>query len=403
MGELGSEFKRPLLLCKWPGRLALYQAGESPPAEREPSEVSTPRGPGFGPVGSNGGNMKHLAVLAALLASPAAAQSFNIDVGMNLGPIAGLPDANYGAAAMQPGTWNAVMPSTAPSALVTLSGASLGATVRSDATSTFNVFPGVMPTGDDQKLMEDFHLTPNLNVASTWTFEGLTNAQYTVYTYASDPSLPALRTEIAVTGSTDPAQLVGAGWPGSHALGQTFTMHSVMVTDGTLTVVANAVGGQLETGVLNGFQLVIRDLVGIGMPYCMANVNSTGVAAEINATGSTDVAQNDVLLTCAQMPNFSFGFFLTSQMQGFVMNPGGSNGNLCLAGSIGRYIGPGQVQNSLAFGQISLALDLTQHPTPAGLVAVMPGETWNFSTWFREGGPVGPSSNFSNGYEILFQ
>ena len=346
--------------------------------------------------------MKHLAAITLLLTSPVAAQSFNIDVGMNLAPIAGIPNANYEAGAFQAGTWNGVMPSSAPTALVGLNGAPTSATVRSDATSTFNVFPSVMAPGDDQKLMEDFHLTPNLNMASPWTFEGVENAVYTVFTYASDPSLPGLETEIEVAGSISPAQIVGGGWPGSHGLGLTFASHEVTVTDGTLTVTASSVGGQLETGVINGFQLVSGESFGIGMPYCMANPNSTGAPAEISATGSTAVLQNDVTLACTQMTTLSFGFFLTSRTQGFVPNPAGSNGNLCLAGSIGRYVASGQIQNSGTMGQMSLQIDLTQHPTPSGLVAVQPGETWNFTTWFREGGPVGPSSNFSNGYEITF-
>lgn len=347
--------------------------------------------------------MKYPAVLALALTVPtAAAQSFNLDVGMNLAALAGIPDASYGAAASQPGVWDGVMPSFTAVALVDIDGTTPGVTVRSDATSTFNVFPGVMVPGSNQMLMEDFHLTPNLNTASTWTFEGLADAEYTLYTYASDPSLPLLQTEISVIGSSDPAQVVGAGWPGFHALGQTYSRHVVTVTDGTLTVVANAVGGQLETGVINGFQLVETGSAGIGTAYCMANPSSTGFPAQLNALGSTNVALNDVLLRCTEMPTNSFGFFLTSLTQGFVMNPAGSNGNLCLSGSIGRYVGPGQVQSSGSIGEISLAIDLTQHPTPNGLIAVQAGQTWNFTTWFREAGPVGPSNNFSNGYEISF-
>ncbi len=35
-----------------------------------------------------------------------------------------------------------------------------------------------------------------------------------------------------------------------------------------------------------------------------------------------------------------------STVGGFVASPNGSQGNLCLAGSIGRYVGAGQIQNS---------------------------------------------------------
>ncbi|MEM9381165.1 MAG: hypothetical protein AAGB93_14530, partial [Planctomycetota bacterium] len=88
--------------------------------------------------------------------------------------------------------------------------------------------------------------------------------------------------------------------------------------------------------------------------------------------------------------------------QGFVPNPGGSSGNLCLGGAIGRYVGPGQIQNSGGSGEISLTLDLTRHPTPSGLVSVQPGETWSFTAWFRDAGSSGATSNFGDGYAISF-
>ncbi len=140
----------------------------------------------------------------------------------------------------------------------------------------------------------------------------------------------------------------------------------------------------------------------LGTIYCAANVNSTGAAATMSAAGSAVAADNLITLTCSSMPTNSFAFMITGQTQGFVPNPGGSSGNLCLGGSIGRYVGPGQVQNSGGLGEVSLGLDLTQHPTPTGFVAVQPGETWNFSTWFRDSSPAGPTSNFSDGYSILF-
>ena len=140
----------------------------------------------------------------------------------------------------------------------------------------------------------------------------------------------------------------------------------------------------------------------VGTNYCTANANSTGVAAEMSAVGSDVAAANLVTMTCSSMPSNAFGFMITSMAQGFIMNPGGSSGNLCLGGTIGRYVGPGQIQNSGSMGEVSLVLDLNQQPTPTGFVAVQAGETWNFSTWFRDSGPAGPTSNFSDGYSILF-
>ena len=142
----------------------------------------------------------------------------------------------------------------------------------------------------------------------------------------------------------------------------------------------------------------------IGTTYCSPAVsNSTGNPGVLSASGSANAATNNVTLTAESMPFNAFGFFLTSMSQGFVANPGGSTGNLCLGGSIGRYVGPGQIQNSGSAGAISLSLDLTQMPTPTGFVAVQPGDTWNFTTWHRDMGAMGAAtSNFTDGVEITF-
>ncbi|QDV07931.1 hypothetical protein Poly30_34670 [Planctomycetes bacterium Poly30] len=136
--------------------------------------------------------------------------------------------------------------------------------------------------------------------------------------------------------------------------------------------------------------------------YCTANVNSTGTVATISVTGSGRVTDNDLLLTTSSVPTFSFGFFITSRFQGFVATPSGSAGNLCLAGSIGRYVGPGQTQNSGASGAFSLDLDLTRTPQPNGLVAITPGQTWHFQAWFRDAVGGLPTSNFTDGVRVVF-
>jgi hypothetical protein len=141
----------------------------------------------------------------------------------------------------------------------------------------------------------------------------------------------------------------------------------------------------------------------IGTNYCTGNPNSTGVVALMSASGSSSVASNNLVLRSSLMPMNSFGYFLTSQQQGSIPGPGGSAGVLCLTGAIGRYVGPGQVQNSGALGAISLQVNLTQHPTPTGFVMVQAGTTWNFTCWFRDSVGGSATSNFANGLEIGFQ
>jgi hypothetical protein len=136
-----------------------------------------------------------------------------------------------------------------------------------------------------------------------------------------------------------------------------------------------------------------------GLNYCGAVANSTGGAGTIGATGSDSVAANDLLLTAEQLPPHQFGYFLNSMTQGLAMNPGGSQGNLCLGGSIGRYTQ--SVFDSGASGTGSLALDLANTPTPGGLVAITAGETWSFQCWFRDFNPS-PTSNFTDAVSVTF-
>jgi hypothetical protein len=160
-------------------------------------------------------------------------------------------------------------------------------------------------------------------------------------------------------------------------------------------------GGNFSPRVWNGV-MCSSGPIAPGTNYCTANANSTGVAASMSASGSNSASANDLVLEANDLPINSFGFFLTSQTQGSVANPGGSQGNLCLGGAIGRYVGPGQIQNSGAGGQITLAIDNTQIPQPTGFVAVAAGETWNFQAWHRDAVGGSATSNFTDGYEITF-
>ncbi|MEM1447873.1 MAG: hypothetical protein AAF726_08500 [Planctomycetota bacterium] len=135
----------------------------------------------------------------------------------------------------------------------------------------------------------------------------------------------------------------------------------------------------------------------IGTNYCSANANSTGVPAEISARGTELVDSNDITLVATSLPANASAFFLNSLDQGFAANPGGSQGNLCLGGAVGRY--DAFVFNSGSAGEGSLTIDLTAIPTPTGLATAMAGDTWNFQTWYRDANPSA-TSNFSNGVSV---
>jgi hypothetical protein len=136
---------------------------------------------------------------------------------------------------------------------------------------------------------------------------------------------------------------------------------------------------------------------GIGTNYCDPAVNnSTGQPGITSATGSDLTFLNDVTLHATQLPTNQFGYFLTSQTSGFIANPGGSQGNLCLGGTMGRYAS--DVANSGSAGELTLKIDLTSMPPPVQS-AVQAGESWHFTCWHRD---VGQNSNFTNGLQIDF-
>lgn len=133
----------------------------------------------------------------------------------------------------------------------------------------------------------------------------------------------------------------------------------------------------------------------LGVPGCAAQPNSTGVAASTLAVGSDVRADNRVILGTSSLPIGQFGFYLASTTSGLVSGPGGSQGDLCLGGSIGSFNRAGEVQLSGSDGLFSLVLDLRDIPTPSGSVSATAGQTWNFQSWYRDRNP-GATSNFSS-------
>ncbi len=138
----------------------------------------------------------------------------------------------------------------------------------------------------------------------------------------------------------------------------------------------------------------------IGTSYCTpAVVNSSGDSAEILALGSELVADNDLLLVAKGMPTNKFGYFLAGLTQGFVPQPPGSQGNLCLGGQIARFAK--QIQSSGLSGAFTIQVDLTSIPT-APPHTVLAGETWNFQAWYRDKNP-GNTSNFTDAVSVVFK
>ncbi len=141
----------------------------------------------------------------------------------------------------------------------------------------------------------------------------------------------------------------------------------------------------------------------VGASYCSGVPNSTGEPGIITATGSTMASDNILTLAGSQLPTAQLAYFLASRTQGFVANPGGSMGNLCVLGHLVRLNGTGQYGLTTTGGWFSLRAPLDNLPEPPVLgTTVVAGDTWSFQLWHRDMVGGSSTSNFTNAVEVQF-
>jgi hypothetical protein len=175
------------------------------------------------------------------------------------------------------------------------------------------------------------------------------------------------------------------------------------------------VGGDGDTDMVVGTQhagVVWHEntsLDSAGSSYCgPAALNSIGASGRMLALGSNFAPLNNVQLHAVDLPPLVFGFFIASQTATPATPAAGSSGLICVGGQVGRFVGPGEVQNTGFYGgsqvpgAMSLRIDLTSIPTPLGFVAVAPGSTWNFQAWHRDSSAQGVTSNFTDAVSVTF-
>lgn len=133
---------------------------------------------------------------------------------------------------------------------------------------------------------------------------------------------------------------------------------------------------------------------------CAAELNSTGAAGQITATGTFLAGGLPLTLTGTSVPANQFGLLFTSRSPGDVFPVPNSQGRICLGGTIGRF--NSLVTNSGPAGVLSMAVDTNALPQGAGTVPALPGETWYFQMWFRDVNP-GVTSNFTNRVGVTFE
>ncbi|MCP3915327.1 MAG: hypothetical protein GY711_07210 [bacterium] len=140
--------------------------------------------------------------------------------------------------------------------------------------------------------------------------------------------------------------------------------------------------------------------VELGDIFCgPANLNSTGGRATIAAAGHPVASLSVLTLSASQMPAQQFGYFLAADDTTILPGAGGSQGVLCLAGTIARFATTPLTTG--ANGAFQLEVDLTALPTTPPQPALA-GETWNFQAWYRDSNPR-PTSNFTDAVAIEFQ
>lgn len=277
--------------------------------------------------------------------------------------------------------------------LTTVSGASIDSLLT-------NYSAAGLPVGIEVYTTPGTYAGNETNVAA-WTLVAMDDGNAigeaedtpTAITLAAPFSVPAGTTGIALVSVGD-----GHEYTNGTGANQSFTS-----ADGNLTIdlgTASNVpftGGIFSPRVWNG-RLCSAGPGSIGTNYCAAVPNTTGVAATISASGSATASDNDFTLTASDMPAMQFGIFLTSQTQ--AATPVAS-GILCLGGNVIRFQGAGQILQADANGEFSLAIDLTA--IPAGVpTPINAGDTYNWSAWYRDTSPAGPTANFTDGLEVTF-
>ena len=342
-----------------------------------------------------------IVLIAAGFASNASGQAFNVDVGPNL-ILWPAPSTSYAAAAAQPGVWNAVKNPFAGDLLLTLSGAGSSVSLSSNISSSFS-YPFGTFGADDDAFTSDGQAISVFGPAALWTFGGLADGQYDLYTYCWNPEGSGALSDVTVSGLPASTQTVGGTWSGSpHVLGVTYALHSVDVFGGVLNVEVS--GNGMDSGSLLGFQLVPGSSLdtfcfgdGSGTICACGNIgaagegcaNSAGSGATLSVSGSTSVSADNLQVHMAGAPAMTAALLFVGDTK---LN--GGNGDIfgdglrCVGGPIQR-LGVKLTAGGIADWGPGLA--------PFG--GWSSGDTRYFQVWYRDsnGSPCGGVFNLTHG------
>ncbi|MCP4992918.1 MAG: hypothetical protein GY934_03895 [Gammaproteobacteria bacterium] len=161
--------------------------------------------------------------------------------------------------------------------------------------------------------------------------------------------------------------------------------NAVIVTNQWLTSAGNSLNAQVF-------------YVPMGQSVCEGQSNSGGGSADLAITGFEDPNIGFLHLATTGVPTGQTVLFLAATQSGLINNPGGSQGDLCLGGSLARFNRAGEF--GLADGAGSFEVNIAPSSIPVSPTRpILSGETWYFQAWYRDGA----SSNFSSAVGVLFE
>jgi hypothetical protein len=276
-----------------------------------------------------------LLLIGAALASacPCAAQSFNIDLGID-NPA---PSQGFGAAAGQPGVWNVWSPVSGGITLVDLNGVPTSVQASAPTINSWEFsWDHLGTTGDDELLLDDGDFP---DPGTTYTISGLAAGTYTVTTYAWAPDDPTLITGVRV--NNGPITAVGGNWTGTYQLGVTHAVHTVTISAGqTIAITVSII---VEFCTVDGIQITQNgaattsfcsgDGSGTACPCANPGASGNGCASSVSPTGARLASSGS-----ASMSNDSFALVGTLMPQSFALY---FQGTQRLAGGAGLHFGDG--------------------------------------------------------------
>lgn len=350
-----------------------------------------------------------LLVLSACVASfgVASAQSLNVDVGVTF-PV---PASTFGAAAAQPGVWNAVNADQAgATALVDLSGAATSVTIqRVSGTGSEMAVNNVGTLGNDEALMDD---GDDPGLGSTWRVSGLAAGDYEVTVYAWAPDVPDYQTVVYVNGGGP--TIVGGPWTGGYVAGITHAVRTVTLAPGAnLDLLLSPLSTFDDLATFNGVQ--VRQLTppysiscpgdGSVVPCPCGNSGSAGhgcanssfaAGARLSGSGTFSVTSDTAVLNAVNLTGTGAYFY-----QGDALTPPFviDDGLGCVSGTLIRIAGRAIIVNTSLYpwaGDLPLSVRGALPPA---------GGTRHYQCFYRNAAPQfcpPGASNRTNGVSVTW-